>query len=64
MAHEVRALDLEPVHQRDDVAGHAVDRVAAANRIAFADAATVMGDDFVALGERRDLLVPERGQPA
>src|SRR5271169_4663425 len=64
VAQHMGAFDLEPVHQRDRIAGHPVDSIATANGIALADPTTIVRDDLVTPGKRGDLLVPKRRQTA
>ena len=64
MADDVGALDLQRIHQADHIGRHAVDRKAAARRVALPDAAMIMGYDVELARESRDLLLPKRGKTA
>ena len=63
MPDDVGPLDLQRIHQPDDVGRHAVDGKPAARQVALADPAMVVGDDVEIFGESGDLIVPERGEP-
>src|SRR5438067_13171512 len=64
MTDDMGALYLQRIHQPDDVGSHAVDREAAARRIALPDPAVIVRYDVEFSRESRDLLVPTGGKTA
>ena len=58
VAHEMRPLDAEMVHQLQQVIGHLIDGIVDAGSAALAGAAMIMGDDLMLLREGLDIRIP------
>src|SRR5262249_22769462 len=53
-------LDPQRIEQTDNIGRHSVDRIPDPRLIALSDTPVVEGYNFVALGECRDLILPNR----
>jgi hypothetical protein len=64
MPDDVGTLDLQSVHQADDISRHPLDGVAESGLITLPDAAMIKCHDLEPLGEGRYLVLPKGCKPA
>jgi hypothetical protein len=64
MTDDMRPLDLERIHQRDHVVGHAVHGEPDPARVALADAPVIMSDHIELFRERRHWSCQNEAKPA
>src|SRR5215472_4166683 len=63
MAHDVRALDTQSVHQTEHVGPQPLDRPPEPRLIALPDSTVIKSDDLEPSGKSRDLILPKGRKP-